>query len=73
MLQKTPRRRIRLLTIPAGETFPFPLKTAAPQGAAEREKLGKKNGEDEPTGGSGGTTASKTVSTTDPDSMGCGV
>ena len=38
--------------------------------AAEREKLGKKNDEDEPTGGSGGTTVSKTVSTTDPD---CGM
>ena len=33
--------------------------------AAEREKLGKKNDDDEPTGGG---TVSKTVSTTDPDS-----
>ena len=33
--------------------------------AAEREKLGKKNDDDEPTGGG---TMSKTVSTTDPDS-----
>ena len=38
--------------------------------AAEREKLGKKNDDDEPTSGSGGTTVSKTVSTTDPD---CGM
>lgn len=36
--------------------------------AAEWEKLGKKNDDDKPTGGSGGMTVSKTVSTTDPDS-----